>query len=62
MLITILAAYNLPKMWTIFSNPKPKEAPPRFPAGVWPLYYVAAGFKQNAIFGILFVLGLLLPF
>jgi 1,4-dihydroxy-2-naphthoate octaprenyltransferase len=59
MVIVAFALYKFFKTSKIFINPRPKEAPPDLPAGVWPLYLVAGSFSYNRQFGLLFLLGLI---
>lgn len=59
MMIVLFSMWNLRIAWKIFSKTRPEAPPPGYPDGVWPLYYVAAAFQQNAAFGILFLIGLI---
>jgi 1,4-dihydroxy-2-naphthoate octaprenyltransferase len=59
MLLCFAAAPSLSRVWQIYRNPRPVEAPPELPEGVWPLYFVAITFWYNRRFGLLFVAGLL---
>jgi 1,4-dihydroxy-2-naphthoate octaprenyltransferase len=60
MLIVFLGLIDtLPKVLPIYLHPKPAERPEKYPADVWPLWYVAAAFVQNRSFGMLFLLGLI---
>jgi len=59
MLVVLLA---LPTLWLtlkVYSQPKPAEAPKEYPAGAWPLWFVAFAFNHNRRFGLLFLLGLI---
>ena len=58
MLITFAAAPSLRRVYDTYQNPRPKEAPPELPKGVWPLYFVAVTFWYNRRFGMFFLLGL----
>jgi 1,4-dihydroxy-2-naphthoate octaprenyltransferase len=58
-LVALLAAPSLRRVWSVYGRPRPKEAPPELPKGVWPLYLVATAFWYNRRFGGLFLLGLL---
>jgi len=60
MLCTIASVINLPAVFRIYSKPRPSAAPAWFPGEVWPLFFVATSFKQNAIFGSLFLIGLVI--
>lgn len=59
MLLSLAAAPSLRRVWQIYRNPRPKEAPEELPDGVWPLYFVAVTFWYNRRFAMFFVLGLL---
>jgi 1,4-dihydroxy-2-naphthoate octaprenyltransferase len=58
MLLCFAAAPSLPRVWQVYRNPRPAEAPPELPDGVWPLYFVAITFWYNRRFGLLFIGGL----
>ena len=58
MLVTFAAAPSLRRVYDTYKNPRPEEAPPQLPKGVWPLYFVAVTFWYNRRFGMLFLLGL----
>jgi len=60
MLIALLAAPSLKRVYQVYSQPRPDSAPPELPDGVWPLYLVATSFWYNRRFGGLFLLGLVL--
>lgn len=60
MLLALLAAPSLRRVYQVYSKPRPDEAPPELPDGVWPLYLVATSFWYNRRFGGFFLLGLLL--
>jgi len=59
-LLALAAAPSLRGVYAIFSRPRPSTPPLELPAGVWPLYCVAAAFSYNRKFGMWFLLGLLL--
>lgn len=59
MLIPFAAAPSLRRVFATYQHPRPKQAPPELPQGVWPLYFVAVTFWYNRRFGILFLVGLL---
>jgi 1,4-dihydroxy-2-naphthoate octaprenyltransferase len=59
MLIVLLAFPFLRRAILAYSNPKPSEAPPQLPPGIWPLFFVAFSFTHNRRFGLFFLLGLL---
>ncbi len=59
MLIVLIAAPSLRRVWRMYRHPRPSEPPADLPAGVWPLYFVAAAFWYNRRFGALFLIGLI---
>ena len=59
MLITFAAAPSLRRVYDTYKFPRPLEAPPTLPKGVWPLYFVAVTFWYNRRFGMFFLLGLI---
>jgi 1,4-dihydroxy-2-naphthoate polyprenyltransferase len=59
-LLALAAAPALRGVYAVLSRPRPTAPPPELPAGVWPLYCVAAAFAYNRKFGMWFLLGLLL--
>lgn len=48
------------KLLQVCAAPRPERPPEDYPAGAWPLWYVAFAFAHARIFGLLFLLGLLL--
>jgi 1,4-dihydroxy-2-naphthoate octaprenyltransferase len=58
MAAVLLSIPTLRKIWPMFGAPKPSEKPADFP-DVWPNYFVAAAFLHNRIFGIWFMLALI---
>jgi 1,4-dihydroxy-2-naphthoate polyprenyltransferase len=60
MLVVLLSLRTLPRVWRMFSNRKPAEAPSDYPADTWPLWFVAGAFYHNRSFGMMFLLGLVL--
>jgi 1,4-dihydroxy-2-naphthoate polyprenyltransferase len=59
LLIVLLALPTfLRRILPLFRQPKPAEKPVDFP-DVWPNYFVAAGFYHNRLFGLWFLLGLI---
>jgi hypothetical protein len=54
----VLIMTFLRRILPLFRQPKPAEKPADFP-DVWPKYFVAAGFYHNRLFGLWFLLGLL---
>jgi hypothetical protein len=60
MLISLAGAFSLPRVFRVYRNPRPTEAPPELPKGVWPLYFVAVTFWYNRRFGAFFLVALAL--
>jgi 1,4-dihydroxy-2-naphthoate octaprenyltransferase len=58
MLCVVLALPSLRRVWAIYRQPKPAAPPATYPAGAWPLWYVAFAFEHNRLFGLYFLLGL----
>jgi 1,4-dihydroxy-2-naphthoate octaprenyltransferase len=57
--VVLLAAPSLRRVWSVFREPRPEAPPPELPEGVWPLYFVATAFWYNRRFGGLLLVGLL---
>ncbi len=57
-LVALVAAPSLRRVFKTFREPRPSEAPADLPEGVWPLWFVAAAFWYNRRFGMWFLLGL----
>lgn len=57
-LVTLAAAPSLRRVFKVYREPRPSEAPPDLPKGVWPLWFVAVAFWYNRRFGMFFLLGL----
>jgi 1,4-dihydroxy-2-naphthoate octaprenyltransferase len=58
---TLLTLLALPKLWEVlkvYNQPKPEQAPERYP--IWPLWYVAWAFLVTRRAGALFVVGLVI--
>lgn len=60
MLVVLLALVSLRRVLPIFLSPRPSECPPGYDPKVWPLYFVALAFYHNRIYGLLFLVGLIL--
>ncbi len=58
MLVVLLAAPSLKRVFQVYGSPRPSEAPDDLPQGVWPLYMVAAAFWYTRRFGAFFLVGL----
>lgn len=59
MLVVFGALYFLPRVWTMLNAPRPSE-PPADRKDIWPMWFVAAAFYHNRVYGLLFLLGLIL--
>lgn len=59
MLVTLAAAPSLRRVFATYREPRPSEAPPELPKGVWPLWFVAVTFWYNRRFGMFFLVGLI---
>ena len=60
MLLTLLSLYTFPKVWKMFSQPKPAECPADYDKEIWPLWFVAGAFYHNRFFGLVFLGALIL--
>ncbi len=60
MVIAFIGLKNVPSVWKMLSKPKPAERPADYPADAWPLWFSAAAFLQNRLYGLMFLLGLIL--
>jgi 1,4-dihydroxy-2-naphthoate octaprenyltransferase len=58
MLVSFGAAPSLRRVFTIYARPRPAQAPPELPKGVWPMWFVAVTFWYNRRFGMFFLAGL----
>jgi 1,4-dihydroxy-2-naphthoate octaprenyltransferase len=58
--IALGAAPGLRRVWRVYREPRPAGPPADLPAGVWPLWFVAAAFWYTRRFGAWFLAGLLL--
>jgi 1,4-dihydroxy-2-naphthoate octaprenyltransferase len=58
LLLVVLGVRTFSMVLSIYRHPKPAEAPPQYPKGAWPLWFVAFAFAHNRRFGLLFLLGL----
>jgi 1,4-dihydroxy-2-naphthoate octaprenyltransferase len=59
MLVVLAALYFLPGIWKLLNAPRPSE-PPAESKETWPMWFVAGAFYHNRIYGLLFLLGLIL--
>jgi 1,4-dihydroxy-2-naphthoate octaprenyltransferase len=59
MLVVLLALTAMPRVWSMYRQPRPAEMPEGYSAEVWPIYFAGISFYHNRRFGLLFILGLL---
>jgi len=59
MLVVLFALPMFRLVLAVYRRPKPAEPPKEYPAGAWPLWFVAFAFQHNRRFGGLFLLGLI---
>lgn len=60
--VPVLVLFALPTLrlvTRVYRQPRPAAPPPDYPAGAWPLWFVAFAFFHNRRFGLLFLLGLI---
>jgi len=60
MLVSLLAAPSLKRVFKVYRHPRPDGPPPELPEGVWPLWFVGAAFWYTRRFGMFFLAGLLI--
>ena len=60
MLVTLLSAFSLRRVFEVFRHPRPERPPKGYPEGVWPLYFVGVAFWFTRRYGAFFLLGLAL--
>ena len=60
MLVVFIGLKNIPAVWAMFRKPRPIERPADYPADTWPLWFSAAAFLQNRLYGLMFLVGLIL--
>lgn len=59
MLIVLVALKAFIPVVRVFRQPRPDGPPPGYPADGWPLWFVGFAFLHNRLFGLLFIVGLL---
>jgi 1,4-dihydroxy-2-naphthoate octaprenyltransferase len=59
MLVVLLALTAMPRVWRLYSQPRPDTLPEGYPTEIWPTYFAAVSFYHNRRFGMLFITGLL---
>ncbi|MDX1735129.1 MAG: prenyltransferase, partial [Halioglobus sp.] len=59
LLLVLAGAPVLPRMFAVFSAPKPQQAPPDYPADIWPLWFAAHAFAHTRRFTALFLAGVI---
>lgn len=60
MLVVFIGLKNIPGVWALFRKPRPTERPADYPADAWPLWFSASAFLQNRLYGLMFLVGLIL--
>jgi 1,4-dihydroxy-2-naphthoate octaprenyltransferase len=60
MLVSLLAAPSLKRVFKVYRHPRPDGPPPELPEGVWPLWFVGAAFWYTRRFGMFFLAGLVI--
>ncbi len=59
MLVVLISLTLVPRVWAMYSRPKPETRPESYPADAWPLWFVAMAFEHNRRFGLWFLFGLI---
>jgi 1,4-dihydroxy-2-naphthoate polyprenyltransferase len=59
MLAVLLVGNLFLRVMAVYRHPKPTEPPKWYPAGAWPLWFVAFAFQHNRRFGTLFLVGMI---
>jgi 1,4-dihydroxy-2-naphthoate polyprenyltransferase len=59
-MIVFLSLYTIPRVYGVYKNPKPLQAPTNYPPDTWPLWFSATSFYYNRSFGLLLLVGLIL--
>jgi 1,4-dihydroxy-2-naphthoate octaprenyltransferase len=60
MLAVLIGLKNVPAVYKMLRQPRPTERPADYPADAWPLWFSAAAFLQNRLYGLMFLAGLVL--
>jgi len=60
MLAVLIGLKNVPAVFRMLRTPRPTERPADYPEDTWPLWFSAAAFLQNRLYGLMFLLGLIL--
>jgi 1,4-dihydroxy-2-naphthoate octaprenyltransferase len=60
MLVVLVGLKNVPAVFKMLRTPRPTERPADYPQDAWPLWFSAAAFLQNRLYGLMFLLGLIL--
>jgi 1,4-dihydroxy-2-naphthoate octaprenyltransferase len=60
MLVSFASMLSLPRVFQVFSHPRPSSPPPDLPKGVWPLWFVGVAFWFTRRYSGFFLLGLVL--
>jgi 1,4-dihydroxy-2-naphthoate octaprenyltransferase len=59
MLVVLFALTTIPRVWAMYTKPRPETKPDGYPVEIWPTYFSAISFFHNRRFGLLFMAGLL---
>lgn len=59
LLLVLLVGKTFLHVMAVYRQPKPDAPPKWYPAGAWPLWFVAFAFQHNRRFGMLFLLGMI---
>ena len=59
-LLVFLTLFWIKPVLQIYAQPKPAERPAEYGEDVWPLWFVASAFYHTRIYGMFFVVGLIL--
>ena len=60
LLVGLASIFYMKQPIQVYLKPRPKSAPDSFPAGIWPLYFVAYAFRVTRITGLIFISALIL--
>ena len=60
MLVSFASMLSLPRIFEVFSHPRPERPPRSLPEGIWPLWFVGAAFWFTRRYSAFFLVGLVL--
>ncbi|HEY5647504.1 MAG TPA: prenyltransferase [Pseudomonadales bacterium] len=61
-LLVLLALPRARRVWRVYGSPPPATEPAGYPAGIWPLWYVACAFDHTRLWSLLLLAGLCVSF